>query len=244
MEVTELWNEILKAAIALPMVKVNRVEFIQKELTPYCTPEQILLAVNDSPTRVLTKSQLNKIANGCINWHTTLVCSTSVLSGLPGGWALAATVPIDMAQFYGHVFALIQKLLYLHGWADLLDEKGKLNDEMANTLTLFVGVMLGSYEATQIINAITKALAKQTVKRLPKVALTKLGFYNVAKQVAKWIGVKLTKDSFAKNIGKVIPLIGAPISATLTYWTFKPMATKLKKQLDSSLDISTNTNKY
>ena len=41
---------------------------------------------------------------------------------------------------------------------------------------------------------------------------------------------------FAKGAGKVIPLIGAPISAALTYWTFKPMASKLKKQLDNNLE--------
>lgn len=95
---------------------------------------------------------------------------------------------------------------------------------------------MGSREAVQAINTITKALAEQAVKRLPRVALARYGFYNVAKQVGKWIGIRLTKDSFAKGAGKVIPLIGAPISATLTYWTFKPMASKLKKQLDSNLE--------
>ena len=46
------------------------------------------------------------------------------------------------------------------------------------------------------------------------------------------IGVKITRESFAKGLGKIVPLIGAPVSAALTYWTFKPMANKLKKHLD------------
>lgn len=66
-------------------------------------------------------------------------------------------------------------------------------------------------------------------------ALTKYAFYNISKQVAKWIGIRLTRETFAKGAGKVIPLIGAPVSAAITYWTFKPMADKLKKQLDSKL---------
>ena len=65
--------------------------------------------------------------------------------------------------------------------------------------------------------------------------MTKYAIYNISKQVAKWIGVKLTKDSFSRGVSKVIPLIGAPISAGLTYWTFKPMANKLKKYLDDEL---------
>lgn len=235
MEVTELWNKTLHAAIKLPFVGINRNEFLTKELQPYCTQEQIELAINDSPIKVLSKRQIDRIANGCINYHTTIVCATSALSGLPGGWFMAATIPADIAQFYGHVFALIQKLLYLYGWRDLQDEKGKLSDEMANTLTIFVGVMMGSREAIQGVNALAKAVAEQAVKRIPKIALTQYGFYNIAKQVGKWIGIKLTKDSFAKGVGKAIPLVGAPVSAALTYWTFKPMATKLKRQLDSNL---------
>lgn len=67
--------------------------------------------------------------------------------------------------------------------------------------------------------------------------VTKYAVYNVAKQVAKWIGIKLTKDGFAKSVSKIIPLIGAPISAGVTYWTFKPMANRLKKHLDEQLNL-------
>lgn len=235
MEATELWNKTLHAAIKLPFVGIDRNEFLTKELRPYCTPEQIEQALGDSPVKVLSKRQIDRIANGCISYHATIVCATSALSGLPGGWFMAATVPADIAQFYGHVLALIQKLLYLYGWADLQDEKGKLSDETANTMTLFVGVMMGSREAVQGVNALAKAVAEQAVKRIPRIALTKYGFYNMAKQVGKWIGIKLTKETFAKGVGKAIPLVGAPVSAALTYWTFKPMAVRLKRQLDNNL---------
>lgn len=235
MEATELWNKTLHAAIKLPFVGIDRNEFLTKELRLYCTPEQIELALGDSPVKVLSKRQIDRIANGCISYHATIVCATSALSGLPGGWFMAATVPADIAQFYGHVLALIQKLLYLYGWADLQDEKGKLSDETANTMTLFVGVMMGSREAVQGVNALAKAVAEQAVKRIPRIALTRYGFYNMAKQVGRWIGIKLTKETFAKGVGKAIPLVGAPVSAALTYWTFKPMAVRLKRQLDNNL---------
>lgn len=148
---------------------------------------------------------------------------------------MAAAIPADIAQFYGHILALTQKLLYLYGWPDLQDENNGLTDETLSVLTLFVGVMMGSREAVQGVNLLTKAFAEQVVKRLPKMALTKYAFYNISKQVAKWIGIRLTRETFAKGAGKVIPLIGAPVSAAITYWTFKPMADKLKKQLDSKL---------
>lgn len=141
---------------------------------------------------------------------------------------MAATIPADIAQFYGNILALTQKLLYLYEWPDLQDEDNGLIDETLSALTLFVGVMIGSHEAVEGVNLLTKAFAEQVVKRLPKMALTQYAFYNIiSKQVAKWIGLRLTRETFAKGAGRVTPLIGAPISAAITFWTFKPMADKL-----------------
>lgn len=99
---------------------------------------------------------------------------------------------------------------------------------------------MGSQMALDAVKTLSKALAGQVMVRLPKQALTKYAVYNISKQVAKWIGIKLTKDGFARGVSKVIPLIGAPISAGLTYWTFKPMANRLKKSLNEQLKLSAN----
>ena len=104
----DLWNKAMKMAMAIPFVKIDRVEFLRKELSPFCTPEQIQSAISGTPTKVLTVNQVSKIANGCIKYHLTLVCSASALAGLPGGWAMAGAIPADIAQFYAHVFALTQ----------------------------------------------------------------------------------------------------------------------------------------
>lgn len=232
---SELWNKILSGAMALPFVKVDRESFLRKELALYCDHDMLDIAIKESPLKVLYQKQISRIASGCIKYHLMLVCGTSALAGLPGGWALTGTIPADIAQFYGHVFALTQKLLYLYGWPDLQGEEGKLNDEAAYILTLFTGGMMGSQVALETIKKISKAFAEQVAIRLPRQALTKYAIYNISKQVAKWIGIKLTKDTFARGVSKVIPLIGAPISAGLTYWTFKPMANRLKKSLDEQL---------
>ena len=57
--------------------------------------------------------------------------------------------------------------------------------------------------------------------------------------MAKWIGIKLTKESFAKGLGKVVPFLGGVISGGLTYATFKPGAKKLKKTLHECCIIIT-----
>ena len=83
----------------------------------------------------------------------------------------------------------------------------------------------------EAIQELAKNFAKEIVKRLPKYALTKTVIYPIVKQVAKWIGIKLTKDTFAKGLGKAIPIVGGVVSGGLTYVTFKPGAKKLKNKL-------------
>lgn len=230
METNDIWTKTLSAAIQLPFVGVDREEFIRKELSPYCTPEQIQNALEDSPVKVITQKQLNKICKGCIDYHTSLVWAASAVAGTPGGTGMLVAIPANMAQYYGHILAIIQKLMYLYGWPDFKETDGKLTDETVNILTLFVGVMFGSKEATTMLNKLLQEISKQAAKRIPKIALTKYGFYIVVKQVGRWIGVSITKDSFSKGVSKIIPFLGAPIPTAV--WTFRSMCQKLEAFLN------------
>lgn len=227
-----IFQSIVKKSATLPFVKVDRVVFLRKELTPYYGEEVIKNVISHGTGEYVDKKIIDKIALGCINYHTTLVCGTSALAGIPGGWAMAGTIPADLAQFYGHVIALTQKLIYLYGWPDITDEEGEIDDDTCSILILFIGLMMGEKLAVDGINTLLKSLGGQVEKRLARMALSEVGLYNLIQQVCKWIGVKVTKESFSKAAGKAIPLIGAPVSATLTYVTFKPMARRLKRKLD------------
>ena len=44
---------------------------------------------------------------------------------MPGGLGLALAIPADLAQFYGNILALSQKLMYIYGWPDIRDKKVK-----------------------------------------------------------------------------------------------------------------------
>lgn len=99
MEVTDLWNEIIIVAITLPKIKANSIKFGQKEFVPYHAYKLTPLVVDYLPKDVLTKSQLNKIAYGRINWHATLVRFTSALFSMPYGLALAATIPVEKDRY-------------------------------------------------------------------------------------------------------------------------------------------------
>ena len=235
-EVT-IWNKVMGAALSMPGVKVDRDDFLKKELKNYCSPEQLNLAISNRPINGVSKEIIDRIANACINSHTTKVTTISAVAGIPGGFAMAGTIPADMTQYYWHVFVLAQKLAYLYGFPDLRDENGNLTDTASDMLTLFVGVMMGASAANQSIKGLAKEFAKQVVKRLPQKALTKTMYYPIIKQIAKWIGVKLTKDTFAKGLGKVIPILGGVISGGLTLATFRPSAKRLQHKLQEEMFV-------
>ena len=227
-----LWNKVLQTSLRLPYVKVNRDEFLTKELSKFCTPMELMNALEDSPLKVLNKKEIDKLANQCINYHLTMVCGTSALMGLPGGWWMAGTIPTDLTQFYGHILALMQKLIYLYGWPSLTDVNNQLDDESLNIMTLFVGAMMGNKLA---VEALTKVVGQISKNASIKISETLIAQYVI--KIAQWIGINMTKESFAKGMGKVIPLVGAPISATITYYTFRPMARQLKSHLDELYEM-------
>ena len=159
-----IWNKVMSAAMAIPGVKVDRELFLRKELRPYCTKEQMEKALVN-PVEVISKNRIEALANACINNHTAKVTAISAAAGIPGGLAMAATIPGDMAQYYWHTFVLAQKLAYLYGIPDLRDEEGNLSETAQDMLTLFVGVMMGAAAANNVIKNLSKAFAEQVVKR-------------------------------------------------------------------------------
>ena len=166
-----VFEQIVKSSVNLPFVHVNRTEFLRKELTPFYTADEIERVITNGPRGIVDKKIIDKIAKGCINYHTTVVCSTSALAGLPGGGAMVGTIPADVAQFYGHVFALTQKMLYIYGWPDLSDGSGKISDSSAQVLILFTGLMMGVQIAEVGIKAVTEAMTKAAQKKIATMVL-------------------------------------------------------------------------
>jgi hypothetical protein len=239
-----VWNKVLATVMKMPGVKVDRVSFLRKELRPYCNQSRLQMIGSVRPYTVVSEEVVDKLAKQCVRNHTTLATATSAVVGLPGGLAMAATMPADLMQYFYHVFVLSQKLAYLYGYPDFFayddeneddDEKtadeGEMSDVAIDLLTIFLGVMMGAPVAEKGIAELSKAVAENAVTRLPRVALTKTAVFPIAAQIAKMVGSKYTKSSFAKGVGRFIPLAGGLFSGGLTLYTFRKGANRLRRQL-------------
>ena len=228
---SRVWDKVMGAALAIPGAKVDRDSFLRSQLAPYCDDCQIRLAIEGRPANAGVSSDvIDKIAKSVIRSHVVKASGLSFAAGLPGGLAMAVTIPMDTAQFYGHAIALSQKLAYLYGWPDLL-KNGEVDDDTKLHVNLLIGTMLGVAQSNKVIGEVARRIAEQVGRRVPRMALTKTAWYPLIKQIAKWIGISLTKTSFARGAAKIVPIVGGGISAGVTAATMMPMANRLKNHL-------------
>ena len=226
------WYQVLKMSMAIPGVKVDRESFLRSQLKAHCDEYQVQEAVDTRPAVAgVPPAIVDKLADSCISWNRLKTSSVSFVAGMPGGWAMAGTIPADLGQFYGHAVRLAQELAYLYGWPDLFSEEGEFDEETMHRVTLLIGAMMGSGLARRGLADIAKRFADEVTHRLPRRALTQYGFFNMAKQVARWIGIRLTKKTFASAVAKIVPLVGGAISSSISFVAMTKMAGRLKNHL-------------
>ena len=227
-------TNVISTAIQVPGVKVSREVFLREQFKDL-PQEKIALILEKGPVEAgCTRAELKKKANRIIKERTAISTGASFVAGIPGGLAMAATIPADMLQFYGVALRMAQELVYLYGENDIWCDGTPDPDKVTNQLVLYCGVMLGASGAAQTVRVMSSALAKQALKKLPQKALTKTFYYPVVKSVLKFFGVSVTKNTFAKGVSKVIPVVGGVVSGSITLASMLPMGNRLSNTLDKA----------
>lgn len=230
-------EDIIVLAIKTPGVYITRANFLKKELFKNYPQEVIDKAIETTPAQAgIPSNEIDKIADEIIKFERNCVSGISAALGAPGGWAMAATIPADIVQYYGYTLRATQKLLYLYGFPEIdSDEEGlQLDSQTVNQIILCLGVMNGVAGANNAIKGMAKALAVGVEKKLLNTALTKGTFYPLVKAIAKWFGFKMTKTIFAGFFKKAIPIVGGVVGGGITFFSFKPCCFRLKNVLQDT----------
>ncbi len=198
----------LREAFDLPVVHVDREAFLRRVLEKHVPHADIDSALASSPTRAgIAPQTIDVIAKDIIRQESLAATGVSALAGIPGGLAMAATIPADFFQFYLHLLRLEQKLAYLYGFSSFPGEDDQVKEDTARQLVLIIGL------ATQIQaggNAVLKTAANRGVRKLIPF-LQKI----MAKQAA----------------AKAVPVLGGVISGALTHTSFNAGASILKEYM-------------
>jgi len=234
------FTSVIEGAAKLPFVRIDRTEFLTKNLSKLCTQLQLQKAITVGTLHAdIPIEKLDRLAKDVINAETIKVTAASTVAGIPGGFAIAATIPADLVQFYGHVIRIAQELAYIYGWDDIFTESSDLDAGTESQLVLFIGVMSGVEAAKKAITKLFGETAMKSIsKKIAAQALTKTWYYPIVKKIAAMLGQRMTKDIFAKGVGKAVPILGGAVSGGLTLATFKPMTHKLQKHLSEMAHMS------
>lgn len=220
------WNRILKTSLALPGAKVDRDSYLRSQLSSHFGHDQVSIAIASRPAQAGVSLKLvDELADSCIKSQVLKASAVSFVAGVPGGIAIAGTIPADFVQLQCQALILAQKLAYLYGWPDLL-EKGEVDAQTEVELTLLFGTMIGASAAQRSLSKWVEVSARTVGKRLSKTIN-----YQIAKKVGKSIGVRVTKRSFARGAAKVVPVVGGFINAGMTASIMQPMGKRLKVHL-------------
>lgn len=229
-------EDIIILGLRIPGVHIDREEFLRKKFMKNYANDVIQDAVKFNPAHAdITVEEIDNIADQVIQYERNCVSGISLALGAPGGVAMVATLPADIAQYYGYMLRAIQKLLYLYGFPEINVENGvNIDDETMNLITLCLGVMYGVEGSVASIKILSNALGKGVEKKLLQKALTKGTFYPIVKKISRWFSVCMTKQVFAGFFRKAIPVVGGVVGGGITYLSFKPCCDNLKKSLQDT----------
>lgn len=118
---------IISNAVKIPGVKVNRSKFLAEVFANEGVNLQTIIDIGPVSAGI-SQERIEKVATKLIFLRTSQSSAASFVAGIPGGFAMAATIPADVAQFFGMALRLAQELSYLYGASDLWDGE-QLDDE-------------------------------------------------------------------------------------------------------------------
>ena len=196
----------LEAAASTKGVFIESSTYLRRVLGKYCPQADIEAAVQLSPAQAgIAPEVIDKIALAEIRTEALRSSGLSFLAGMPGGLAMAATILLDLTQYFVHVLRIEQKLAYLYGWHSFLDDDPDQEDDPQYHLALIIGFASG-------IGDVGNTVAK-------------VGFNAARTGVAG----ALSRVMLPRVASKVVPVLGGAMSAGLTFSMFTSGAEVMRR---------------
>ncbi len=222
--------ETITALAKVPVVRVNREEFLSKQFKDSEYLDQIL---KKGPQSVYTPESLRKKADKIIAASTISTSLTSFATGLPSNpTIMVAAGGADVVQYFGFALNLAQQLAYLFGDDNLFsDDVSQLSEKTQIRIVFYLSAMLGMNGSVALIPYVAKTSSAALGKKIAAKALTKTAWYPLLKKLLAAIGVKITKQTVGRVVTKAVPVIGGAVSGVITYATFRPMGKRFADML-------------
>lgn len=232
-ETLPTFAEVVAQAARMPGVSVSRQAHLSKVLATRYNKAMVQAAIDTTPAKAgFSPRQLDKLARKSIGIESRRTTLISAAAGIPGGMAMAATVPADLVQFWMHLLRTLQKLSYLYGWRDLVYLDGSEPDEPKRAaLVLFLAMMAGIDEADAALRQLAVLRVAGASEQQLRSALVLEPYASRVAASASVLSQRSATRVTGQVAGKAVPIIGAVISGRMTNAGFNDMANRLHRQL-------------
>ena len=224
---------LIEQALKIPKVKVDRAEFLSSAFAK----EGILVRqiVEEGPVACdYSDIELDDMAEKLILRRTSESSAMSFAAGIPGGLAIAATIPADTLQFFAMSLRMAQELAYLYGAKDFWACEGEDGTLVRYQLICSLGAMFGVEGSAAATRLLSSHLALRAVGGTPQRATTRAFWDPIVKRISKELTLRLTTDTASKGVAKLIPVIGGLFSGGMTFFAMRPMGKKLYDVLSTA----------
>lgn len=214
------------SATKLPLVRVDREEFLREQFKDHPRLDEIL---KKGPQAVFELEDLREKAKKLVRKNTSTTAGLSFASGLPANPLVAIPAgSADVAQYFAFALRMAQQIAYLFGEDDLFTSQShSLSEEARIRVIGYLGVMFGAAGAAALVARTAQEISEQVGRRFAAQGLMKTTWYPLVKRVGAAIGQKITTKTVEKTVTKMVPLAGGVISGGITYVTFRPMGNRL-----------------
>ena len=226
---------VLTAAFGMPGVRIDREEFLRKELSGYCPKRVVREAIRYNPARAgVSRKRIDQISKKVIETESLKVTAVSLAASIPSSLAAPAVVgavTADIIWYFAHILRVVQKLAYLYGFPEFAISEEGVDPETRDTIMVFLGVMFEVQGASSALRKLADSFARHLARQMVERIIAKKVIYPVVSRVAERIGIRISKQLFADSIASSIPLAGGFLSGGLTLATFRPCCFRLQKKL-------------
>jgi hypothetical protein len=228
-------EDVVYSSFRASGVYIRREEYLREQFAGSHRDAVVEDAIARTPALAgISVEEIDWLADRAIRAEHLKVTGVSAALGMPGGAAIAATIPADLVQYFGFLLRIVQKLLYLYGFPDVdadPEEGIQPDGEIMDTLILCLGVMYDVDGSAIALKALANGMAKGMGKRMMGMVLRKGSIRPVVKQISKWFGLRLGRSALAKAAGTVVPVLGGVVAGSVTFFSFRSGCARLKRDL-------------
>lgn len=208
------------------IVKMNRRHF-------HLDQEGLQRMFDTSPFEVVGREAVDRVARRRIRYHAFLAGVCTLLTMLPLSWITWPLLIVDIIYFQMQVFVVSQELYILY--------KRKADYDNAHFNYETLAVVAVRMDGTLIKHQVSKN-AKRGIGWAGRwaagqgVKVFRVSIKNIIRQVFKWLGIGVTKNSIEMTMAYLLSFVCASIGGFISFWMFLPMGRRLRKELAGDND--------